>query len=115
MTTHFQDRAEQLLTSVTSGGTNLTSDEFLMPPGNQGNFVFAADISGGSGTVSATVTFNGSIDGAHQYPLATINLSGGSGSAQGSATVANQPWPEINAVANGITSGATVNAWAAAR
>ena len=108
MTTRFDGQAEQLLVAAT---TNATSDVWTMPKGS-GNRVMSADING-AGSVSATVTFEGSIDGVNWFTIGSAISLSGTTTANGSTT-STVVWPLVKAVISTITgTGAAVDAWMA--
>lgn len=110
MTTRLDQRTAQLLTAATADGS---SDIFLAPQNFQGNAVMSADING-SGSVSATVTYYGSIDGSNWYTLGSAISLSGTNAASGSTNMANQPWPLIKATLTSISgTDAAVDAWIA--
>lgn len=83
----------------------------VMPKGTS-DHVFAATIAG-TGTVSATVTIEGSIDGGVTWvpALATMSLTGTTTDKK-TATITGAPWPQLRArTASTTGTGATVDVW----
>jgi hypothetical protein len=108
MTTRFEGQTAQLIAGAT---TNATSDSFTLPPAVVSR-VMSADIKG-TGSVSATVTFQGTIDGVNWFTDGSAITLSGTTTANGSTT-STTPWAMIRAVITSISgTGAAINAWAA--
>lgn len=98
------EQVTRLLAGVTADGVG---EAFTLPRATR-NFVFQAKVAG-TGSVAATVTVEGSIDGVTwEAALATVELSG-TGSDSGFDTLSEQPWPMLRGrVASLSGTGATV-------
>lgn len=108
MTTRFDGQTAQLLTAAT---TDISSDVFVAPKGVYSR-VMTADING-SGSVSATVTFYGSIDGVNWFTIGSAISLSGTTTANGSTT-SLVPWPLVKATITSISgTDAAVDAWMA--
>ena len=92
---------------ITDATANVTGEGFTMPRGTRER-VYQAAIAG-TGTVSATVTLQGSCDGESWVTIGSaLSLSGSGSDAKAIESV--YPWPQVRAVVASITgTAATVN------
>lgn len=100
------DVNDQVTRLVPATTVNVTGETFTVPRGERER-VYQATITGTSGAVSATVTLQGSCDGANWVTIGSaLSLSGTLTDTQ--AIESAYPWPMVRAVVASLTgTGAT--------